>query len=97
MTPPLKAAIGIVSPSGSTSMRRPRGGRPLVIVKITPASRIRLTASIARGVITFSFVTTVPSTSASSTAIDGEPVAVVTIWNLLPFPQLSHFLAACFA
>ncbi len=29
MTPPLNAAIGIVRPSGSTSMRRPRGGRPL--------------------------------------------------------------------
>jgi hypothetical protein len=67
--PPLKAAIGTFRPSGSTSIRRPRGGRPLVSAKSTPRSCSRRTASIARGVRTLAFVTSVPSTSASTAAI----------------------------
>ena len=69
ITPPLNAAIGIVRRSGSTSIRRPRGGRPLQMVKTIPRSRNRLTAWIARSVSTLSFVTIVPSMSASTAEI----------------------------
>ena len=69
--PPLKAAIGVVRPRGSTSMPMPRGGRPLVIAKRIPALPSSLTAWIASSVSTFSLVTRVPSTSASKSRIDG--------------------------
>ena len=54
MIPPLKAAIGPFMRSGSTSIRMPRGGRPLVIAKSTPRSWSSCTARIARGVSTLS-------------------------------------------
>src|SRR5580704_2570179 len=63
-TPPLNAANGWVSFSGSISMAMPRGGRPLVTLNWIPASCSRKTASAARLVSTFSCVTSVPSTSA---------------------------------
>ena len=37
--PPLKAAMGVSSRRGSTSISMPRGGRPLVMAKRTPAWR----------------------------------------------------------
>ena len=69
MIPPLKAAIGPRISSGWTSIRMPRGGRPLVIAKSTPRSCSRSIAAIARGVSTLSLVTKVPSTSAKTPAI----------------------------
>jgi hypothetical protein len=48
--PPLKAAIGVSSASGSISICIPRGGRPLVSANFTPASRSLCTASIERSV-----------------------------------------------
>ena len=36
MTPPLKPPTGVVMPSGSISMRKPRGGRLLMIAKAIP-------------------------------------------------------------
>ncbi len=62
--PPLKAAMGVVIRRGSTSIDMPRGGRPLVMAKSTPCASSACTASTARGVSSFSFVTSVPSTSA---------------------------------
>ncbi len=58
----------------------PRGGRPLVTANSMPASRRRLTAATARSVRAFSWVTSVPSTSASTILIGGcvivlEPLA----------------------
>ncbi len=70
-SPPLKAAIGVSSPSGSTSIDMPFGGRPLVTAKRMPAARSFWTAAIARSVSTLSFVTSVPSTSASMRRIFG--------------------------
>ena len=64
-TPPLKAAIGVVRPSGSMSIDMPRGGRPLVIANNIPACFSFATAAMARSVRTLSWVTSVPSTSAS--------------------------------
>ena len=66
---PLNAAIGVVSPSGPTSIAIPRGGRPLVIASATPAARSRATASHAPAVSRLSRVTSVPSTSATSSRI----------------------------
>ena len=66
MTPPLKAAIGVLSPSGSISIDMPRGGRPLVTAKSIPACFSFPTAAMARSVRTLSWVTSVPSTSARS-------------------------------
>jgi len=60
----LKAAIGVVRLSGSTSIDMPFGGRPLVTANKIPASPSLRTASIARSVSTLSLVTRVPSTSA---------------------------------
>jgi hypothetical protein len=51
---------------GLDEQAMPRGGRPLVIAKITPASRKSRTAAMASSVSTFPCVTSVPSTSASS-------------------------------
>src|SRR6516165_5809016 len=70
ITAPLKAAMGIVRPRGSTSARIPKGGRPLVMVKMIPRSRKDLTALRARSVSTLSFVRSVPSTSVSTAEID---------------------------
>ena len=47
MTPPLKAAIGPRISSGWTSMRMPRGGRPLVMANryrasAAPAARVQI-------------------------------------------------------
>jgi hypothetical protein len=61
--------MGVVSPSGSTSIRMPNGGRPLVIANTIPRSRRRCTAPSARSVSTLSLVTSVPSTSASTAEI----------------------------
>ena len=69
MIPPLKAAIGPCISSGCTSMRMPRGGRPLVIANSTPRWWSCSIASIARVVTTFALVTRVPSTSAKTAAI----------------------------
>ena len=69
MIPPLKAAIAMVSSRGSTNMRKPNGGRPLVMQKRAPRSRKRLMASIVRCVSTFSLVISVPSTSANNAAM----------------------------
>src|SRR5499425_1956002 len=68
-TPPLKAAIGVLSPSGSISIDMPRGGRPLVIAKSIPACFSFPAAAMARSVRTLSWVTSVPSTSARSIRI----------------------------
>ena len=46
------------------SISMPRGGRPLVMAKRTPAWRRLRTAATASSVRTFSWVTSVPSTSA---------------------------------
>src|SRR6516225_3662725 len=70
ITAPLKAAMGIVRPRGSTSALIPKGGRPLVMVKMIPRSRKDLTAPRARSVSTLSFVRSVPSTSVSTAEID---------------------------
>src|SRR4051794_36108450 len=58
--------MGIVRLNVSTSGARPRGGRPLVMVKATPAARRRVIASRVRGVMSLFLVTRVPSTSAIS-------------------------------
>ena len=50
-------------------MAMPLGGRPLVMAKRMPASRRLCTAAWARLVSTFSSVTSVPSTSASTREI----------------------------
>ncbi len=72
ISPPLNAAIGVCRSSGSVSIAMPRGGRPLVIAKITPASCSLCAASTARLVSTLSWVTSVPSTSASISLTAGE-------------------------
>jgi hypothetical protein len=46
------------------SMLIPRGGRPLVMAKPTPAARNSLTAAVAAAVNTLSRVSSAPSTSA---------------------------------
>ena len=51
------------SPRGSSSMRMPRGGRLLMMVKGMPAVMQFATAALARSVRSFSAVTKVPSTS----------------------------------
>ena len=61
----MKPASGVVSPSGSTSIDIPRGGRPLVTANATPAARSRCTAAIVAGVSCLSESTSVPSTSLS--------------------------------
>src|SRR5690349_19896683 len=68
-SPPLKPAIGVSSLSASNSIAMPRGGRPLVMAKRTPALCNALTAPCARSVSTFCSVTSVPSTSASTREI----------------------------
>ena len=81
-TPPLKAAIGPRISSGWTSMRMPRGGRPLVMANSTPISCSRSIASIARGVTTLALLTRVPSTSAKTAAtvpVAGTPVSVMSL------------------
>ena len=75
--PPLNAASGVSSASGSTSIAMPRGGRPLVTANVIPASRSLPTAAIARSVRTLSFVTSVPSTSASISLIGGSAIGRV--------------------
>lgn len=65
----VEGATGPCISSGWTSMRMPRGGRPLVIAKSTPRSCSCSIASTARGVTTLTLVTTVPSTSAGTAAI----------------------------
>src|SRR5215471_10375280 len=72
-SPPLNAAIGVVSPSGSMSIDMPRGGRPLVIAKSIPACLSFPTAAMARSVRTLSWVTSVPSTSARRSLIATLP------------------------
>src|SRR5580658_2503593 len=76
-TPPLKAAIGMVSWSGSTSIDMPRGGRPLVMAKSIPACLSFATAATARSVSTLSWVTSVPSTSARNSRMGGAMVPPV--------------------
>ena len=68
-TPPLNAGMGSVSFSSSITRFNPRGGRLLVMVKRMPERRRLSTASLARGVITFSGVTKVPSTSLTTRAM----------------------------
>jgi hypothetical protein len=68
--PPLKAASGSSSSSGSISIAMPLGGRPLVTAKSTPSALSLRTAATARSVRAFSEVTSVPSTSASSSLTD---------------------------
>src|SRR5580704_16995507 len=63
MTPPLNPPIGVVIPRGSTSMRKPRGGRLLIIEKMIRLARSSATAAWAPAVNTLSSVTNVPSTS----------------------------------
>ena len=63
ITPPLKLPIGVVIPRGSSSMRKPRGGRLLIIEKMIPFARSSATAAWARAVNFLSSVTNVPSTS----------------------------------
>ncbi len=69
-SPPLNAAMGSASSSGSTSIAMPLGGRPLVIANLIPAPLSRRTEAMVRSVSSFAGVTRVPSTSAktSSTA-----------------------------
>src|SRR4051794_11320767 len=69
MTPPLKPASGITSPSGSTSIARPRGGRLLITAKPIPASPSRRTAAMAAGVRVLTRSTSVPSTSETTSEI----------------------------
>ena len=69
--PPLKAAIGVSICRGSTSISMPRGGRPLVRAKSTPAWRRLRTAATASSVRTLSWVTSVPSTSARKRRMGG--------------------------
>src|ERR1700722_10316503 len=73
-TPPLKAAIGVVSWSGSMSIDMPRGGRPLVMAKSIPACLSFATAAMARSVRTLSWVTSVPSTSARNNRMGGGAI-----------------------
>src|ERR1700733_3825247 len=63
MTPPLKPPTGVSIPRRSISMRKPRGGRLLMIAKRIPLARNSATAAAARAVNTLSSVTNVPSTS----------------------------------
>ena len=63
MTPPLKPPTGVSIPRCSISMRKPRGGRLLMIEKIIPLARNSATAARAHAVSTLSSVTNVPSTS----------------------------------
>ena len=72
----MKAAIGVVSFSGSTSIAIPRGGRPLVIASSMPAARRRSTAWQAPSVSTLPEVTSVPSTSAISSLTGARPAAL---------------------
>ncbi len=74
-SPPLNAATGVSSASGSTSISIPRGGRPLVTANSTPASCSRWTASTERAVSAFSELTSVPSTSESSRRMAGGDMA----------------------
>jgi hypothetical protein len=52
--PPLKAGIGVVMSSGSSSIDLPRDGRPVVIANRIPAVPRQRTALIARSVSTLS-------------------------------------------
>jgi hypothetical protein len=68
----LKLPIGVVISSGLSSMRKPRGGRLLMIVKMIPRAWSSVTAARLRAVKIFSSVTKVPSTSETSAEIFGE-------------------------
>ena len=52
ITPPLKQPIGVVMPRGPSSMRKPRGGRLLMMEKMIPLARSSATAAWARDVKT---------------------------------------------
>jgi hypothetical protein len=87
ITPPLKLPIGVVIPSDSSSIRMPRGGRLLIIVKIIPAARSSATAAWARAVKTLASVTKVPSTSETTAEIFTERIrgdAVMSIFQREP-------------
>ena len=45
MTPPLKPPTGVMIPRRSISMRKPRGGRLLIIEKMIPLARSSATAA----------------------------------------------------
>src|ERR1700730_2349029 len=83
ITPPLKPAMGVSIFSGSTSMAMPRGGRPLVMANLMPASRNLATDRMARSVRIFSCVTSVPSTSAMIRHTDLRLVALGMRYSLL--------------
>ena len=84
--PPLNPATGVRRANGSISIAMPRGGRPLVIAKAMPAVWRAFTAAPARGVSTFSAVTSVPSTSARTSEIFDAARAGSTMRDLLPSP-----------
>jgi hypothetical protein len=69
ISPPLKAAIGVVIRSGSISIRTPNAGRLLVMAKAMPACCKARAAACTRGVNRLSLVTSVPSTSETSKRI----------------------------
>jgi hypothetical protein len=71
ITPPLKQPIGVVISSGLSSMRRPRAGRLLIMVKMIPRAWSFVTADWARGVNRLSSVTNVPSTSETTAEMFG--------------------------
>ena len=66
---PLKAPTGSAMASGSIKNRMPMVGRLEVMVKPMPASCRRRTAALAPSVNVLSFVSSVPSTSETTSAI----------------------------
>ena len=84
--PPLNPATGVRRANGSISIAMPRGGRPLVIAKAMPAACSAFTAARARGVSTFSAVTSVPSTSARTSEIFDAARTGSTMRDLLLSP-----------
>ena len=81
--PPLKPTIGAVMPRGAINMRKPRGGRLLIIEKSIPFARSAAAAAFMRSVRTFSLVTNVPSTSeiTAEHLIGRERARVMTIYR----------------
>jgi hypothetical protein len=76
--------IGAVICSGSMSMRKPRGGRLLMIVKMIPRACRSATTAWARAVNRFSSVIKVPSTSETTAEIFADGIrdnAVMTIFQ----------------
>ena len=69
MTPPLKLPTGVVMPSGSRNILKPRGGRALMIAKAIRCARRRAAAAWARGVSILLSVSNVPSTSETTAEI----------------------------